>query len=221
MRSAWPATANGPPSARGGWVFGSRRRGRIGFTTTTRPAPRSTASRACAVLVTVASTYWTPSTVTGSKRIGAAAEAATAREAGVRSASRAPRTRVPREPRRRAPVGAPWRRHEARDGEARERPLVRLERRPEALGRDPIGEEGGDERARAAADVEVEVAGRETLAHRVEREQRPHLVEAPHDPAAGEHERPPGRPLPPAAHDNPREISAAGAPSVNCPLWYN
>src|SRR5207245_9137994 len=75
--------------------------------------------------------------------------------------------------------------------------------------------------ARAAADVEVEVAGREALAHRVEREQRPHLVEAPHDPAAGEHERPPGRPLPPGAHDSPREISAAAAPSLNPRLWYN
>src|SRR5207244_8463406 len=126
-----------------------------------------------------------------------------------------------REPRRGVQVGAPWQRHEARDGEARERPLVRLERHPEPLGRDPICEEGGDERARAAADVEVEVASRETLAHRVESEQRPHLVEAPHDAAAGEHERPPGRPLPPAAHGNLREISAAGAPSLNRRLWYN
>ena len=57
------------------------------------------------------------------------------------------------------------------------------------LGRDAVGRHRGDERARARADVDVEVVDRAVDGQQVERAQRADLVDAAGEAAAAEHER--------------------------------
>ena len=57
------------------------------------------------------------------------------------------------------------------------------------LGRHAVGREGGDERARARADVDVELVDRAVDREQVERAQRSDLVHAAREAAAPEHER--------------------------------
>jgi hypothetical protein len=116
-----------------------------------------------------------------------------------------------REPRERREIIAPRQRDEARAGETRQRALVGLDRVPDLRRRHAVREERRDERPGARADVKVEVAGREVLEQRVEGEEHADFVETADDPAPGERERAPRRPVRVGQHGNPGRISAGSA----------
>ena len=64
------------------------------------------------------------------------------------------------------------------------------------LGRDPVGHGGGDERARAGADVDVELVDGLVDREQVERPQRPDLIDPAGEPTPAEDERGLGSPPP-------------------------
>ena len=79
----------------------------------------------------------------------------------------------------------------SRSGEGRSRLSTRII----SSGRDPVGEQAGDERSGAGADVDVELVDRPVRGQEVERAQRADLIDAAGEPAAAEHERCLRRPL--------------------------